>query len=80
MRKIVIAEALVLAIFGLYLAVATIEPPTATNHHARRADGVRIKGAGQVNAKYAPTESPFEPISEPPLNSGLAISHFGQNL
>lgn len=35
MRKIVIAKALVLTIFGLYLAVAMVEPPNAKSDHVR---------------------------------------------
>jgi flagellar motor component MotA len=33
MRKIVIAKALVLTIFGIYVAVAMVEPPNAKSDH-----------------------------------------------
>ena len=40
MRRIVIAKALVLAIFGLYLTVVMVKPPSAKDDRARNDNGI----------------------------------------
>jgi hypothetical protein len=56
MRKTVIAKALVLTIFGLYLAVAMVDPPNAKSDLARNdniTQGV-VATDGQVPCHQAP--------------------------
>jgi hypothetical protein len=49
MRKIVIAKAFVLTIFGLYLAVAIVEPPNAKSDRARNNDSASRTAAPNGN-------------------------------